>query len=286
MKILVTGSNGQLGMSLRKIESAYPSHDFIFTDMPEADITDENVISRLVKDNGIDLIVNCAAYTAVDKAETEHAIALKVNAGGVRILAQIAKENGLPMVHISTDYVFEGTGVHPLKETDAVNPISVYGKTKLDGENAVRDSGCRAAVIRSSWLYSEFGNNFVRTMIRLGREKDEIDVVYDQIGTPTYAEDLAEAIMKIAGNGIEGFNVYHYSNEGVASWYDFAKMIFRISEIDVRVNPVESSAFPTKAKRPSYSVLSKDKIKNVGVEVPYWVDSLNKCIVELNNNRQ
>lgn len=282
MKILVTGGRGQLGQSLKKIEDLYTGHTFVFTDMPEADITDREAIKSLVNDNNIDVIINCAAYTAVDKAEADEAAARQINVEGPRVLAETAKENGIPLVHISTDYVFAGDGNSPLKETDEVGPTGIYGRTKLEGEKVIEDSGCDAVVIRTSWLYSEFGGNFVKTMLRLGKEREELNVVYDQTGTPTYARDLAEAAVWIAENGIEGFDIYHYSNEGVTSWFDFAKMIFKIAGMDVKVNPVETSAYPTAAKRPAYSVLSKDKAKEAGVSVPYWTDSLAICIANLN----
>lgn len=269
-------------MSLQKIEGLYQAHTFIFTDMPEADITDREVMTRLVRDHSVDIIINCAAYTAVDRAEADADAARRINVDGARVLAEVAKENRISLVHISTDYVFSGDGNTPLRESDPTGPTGVYGRTKLEGERAIENTGCDAVVIRTSWLYSEFGGNFVKTMLRLGREKGEVNVVFDQTGTPTYARDLAEAVVWIAENGIEGFDVYHYSNEGVASWYDFAKMTFKAAGMDVRVNAVGSSAFPTAAKRPAYSVLSKDKIKEAGVSVPYWADSLAVCIAGLN----
>ncbi len=281
MKILVTGGNGQLGSSLRKISGEYPQHAFLFTDMPEADITDKGCMSRLVSDNGIELIINCAAYTAVDKAESQPELAAKINIDGARILAEVAREHEAFLIHISTDYVFGGEGCHPLKEEDATAPIGVYGRTKRAGEEAVVAAGCRGAIIRTAWLYSEFGGNFVKTMLRLGSQRDNLNVVYDQIGTPTYATDLARAILVLAEKLQQerpGMEIYHFSNEGAVSWYDFAQAIFELSGLAVRVGAIETEQYPTPARRPAYSVLSKEKIKAAGVEVPYWRNSLIECL--------
>lgn len=283
MKILVTGGCGQLGLSLRKISAEYPDHIFVFTDMPEGDITDRRGIARLIASEKADAVINCAAYTAVEKAETDEGTARLVNAEGAGNVALASFENGIPMVHISTDYVFPGTGHLPLKETDATDPVSVYGRTKLEGERLVEASGCRAAVIRTAWLYSEFGNNFVKTMLRLGREKGEVKVVCDQVGTPTYATDLARAAMKILGNGVDGFSVYHYTGRGHASWYDFAVEIFRVAGMDVSVEAIGSDVFPSAVRRPAYSVLATDKIFKAGVKVPEWKDSLLECMKILKN---
>lgn len=283
MKILVTGGCGQLGLSLRKISVEYPHHTFVFTDMPEGDITDRRGIARLIASEKADAVINCAAYTAVEKAEADEKSARLVNAEGAGNVALAAFENGIPMVHISTDYVFPGTGHSPLKETDATGPVSVYGRTKLEGERLVEASGCRAAVIRTAWLYSEFGSNFVKTMLRLGREKGEVKVVCDQVGTPTYATDLARAAMKILGNGVDGFSVYHYTDRGQASWYDFAVEIFRMAGMDVRTEAISSDVFPSAVSRPAYSVLSADKILKAGVKVPEWKDSLMECMKILKN---
>lgn len=278
MNILVTGAKGQLGRSLEKTAPRYPLHRLILTDVPEGDITDPACMQSLVKQHAVGLIVNCAAYTAVDKAETDAALAEKINAEGPRILAGIARQEGIGLIHVSTDYVFNGEHCHPLHEEDPTGPTGVYGRTKLSGEEAIRESGCEAVIIRTSWLYSEFGNNFLKTMLRLGRENAQLTVVYDQVGTPTYAPDLAEAILYLADRGIAGSELYHFSNEGVTSWYDFAWAIFDLSGMPVEVNAVESDRYPTAAKRPAYSVLSKDKIRSSGVPVPYWRDSLKVCL--------
>lgn len=278
MNILVTGANGQLGNSMRKISPEFPSHSFLFTDVPDVDITNLSSLEDLIKKNSINAIINCAAYTDVNKAESNEAIAAKVNVDGPQNLAIAAKNAGAKLIHISTDYVFDGKGNQPLKENDATAPIGAYGRTKRGGEVAIEKVGADAAIIRTAWLYSEFGNNFVKTMLRLGKERGELGVVYDQIGTPTYATDLAYAIMKILGNGVSGFNIYHFSNEGVISWFDFAKAIFDIAGLKVKLNALETSEYPTPAERPAYSVLSKRKIQKAGVNVPYWRDSLSKCM--------
>lgn len=278
MNILVTGANGQLGNSVRKISRDYPQHKFIFTDMPEVDITNLQLLENLVKEEKIGAIINCAAFTAVDKAESCEDLAAKINIDGPKNLAIAAKSVGAKLIHISTDYVFDGHSSLPLKETDATQPIGVYGKTKRQGEIEVEKSGCDAVVIRTAWLYSEYGNNFVKTMIRLGKERDSLNVVYDQIGTPTYATDLALAIMVLLEKGIKGFDTYHFSNEGVISWFDFTKAIFEIAGLKTKVNAIESFEYPTAAERPAYSVLNKRKIKDAGVAVPYWKESLKYCI--------
>jgi dTDP-4-dehydrorhamnose reductase len=282
MNILITGANGQLGNSIRKIAATYPSCHFLFTDVPEVDITDITLLEQLIQTNNIQAVINCAAYTAVDKAETDIELAQKINMDGPRNLATAAKKANIKLIHVSTDYVFNGKNNLPLKETDPTDPIGVYGKTKLNGEIAVKESECNALVIRTAWLYSEFGGNFVKTMLRLGKEREELSVVYDQIGTPTYATDLAIAILDLLQKGFSGYTLYHYSNEGVISWYDFAKAIFDLSGIQIKLNAIESSEYPTPAKRPAYSVLSKKKIKDAGIQVPYWRDSLIECLKILN----
>lgn len=285
MKILVTGANGQLGRSMRKISGDYPHHTFLFTDVPELDITDKRQFGDFARQNAVQAIVNCAAYTAVDKAETEQELAEKINCLGTKVLGETAKELNIPLVHISTDYVFCGEGCHPLKETDPTAPTGVYGSTKLDGEKALESTGCDVAIIRTAWLYSEFGGNFVKTMLRVANERDTLNVVYDQVGSPTYATDLARALMKVLDSGIKGLTIYHFSNEGAVSWYDFAKAIFEESNINIIVNPIESDKYPSPVKRPSYSVLSKDKIKSIGVDVPYWRDSLKICLKALKSQQ-
>ncbi|MBR4841024.1 MAG: dTDP-4-dehydrorhamnose reductase [Paludibacteraceae bacterium] len=281
MNILVTGANGQLGNSIRKISGSYPNNYF-FTDMPEVDITNLPLLENLMKEKQIDAIINCAAYTAVDKAEDDVELATKINVDGPRNLAIAAKNAHAKLVHVSTDYVFDGKRNLPLKETDATAPIGVYGRTKLAGEEVVKEVGCDAVVVRTAWLYSEFGGNFVKTMLRLGRERSEMGVVYDQVGTPTYATDLAVALMELLTKGFSGFSLYHYSNEGVISWYDFAKTIFDLSGIKIKLNALESSEYPSKAERPAFSVLNKKKIREAGIKVPYWRDSLIECLKLLN----
>lgn len=278
MNILVTGANGQLGNSVRKIAGNYPQHKFIYTDMPEVDITNLPLLEDLVKKESVGAIINCAAFTAVDKAESCEELAAKINVDGPKNLALAAKSVGAKLVHISTDYVFDGKSSLPLKETDATQPIGVYGRTKRQGEIEVEKSGCDAIVIRTAWLYSEYGNNFVKTMLRLGKERESLNVVYDQIGTPTYATDLAFAIMTLLEKGFKGFDTYHFSNEGVISWFDFTKAIFEIAGLGTKVSAIESFEYPTAAERPAYSVLNKRKIKAAGVSVPYWKESLKTCI--------
>ena len=246
--ILVTGSNGQLGSELKEIENKYPQHNFIFTDIEELDLTNAQNVSSFITDNKIEVCINCAAYTAVDKAEEDQELALLVNSGAVENLAKACKKANARLIHISTDYVFDGTNHMPYVETDIPSPNSFYGYSKIEGEKSVTNNINNYVIIRTSWLYSSFGNNFVKTMIRLGKERDELGVVVDQIGTPTYAADLAEAI--IATVESEKAGLYHYSNQGVISWYDFAKAIMEISNTDCKVNAIESKDFPAKANRP------------------------------------
>lgn len=284
MKILVTGAYGQLGSELKEIEMQYPNYHFLFTDVDSLDITSKIAVESFFDKNKPDYVINCAAYTAVDRAEIEPKFAEKVNALAPKILGEFSKKNDAKLIHVSTDYVFSGDANQPYSETDAVNPQGVYGKTKLQGElNCMRENP-NSVVIRTSWLYSEFGNNFVKTMLRLGNERDNLNVVFDQVGTPTYAADLAKVILSIIqvsekepSQFISG--IYHYSNEGVTSWYDFAKAIFEFENTQCKVKPVLSDQFPTPAKRPHFSVLNKLKIKNnFGIEIPYWKDSLKVCL--------
>ena len=268
--LLITGCNGQLGTELQALLP-----QALAVDVADLDITDRDAVFAFVKENDIDAIVNCAAYTAVDKAEDEPEKCRKINVDGVKNLAS----TGAKIVHVSTDYVFDGTGCRPYVETDAANPVSVYGKTKLDGEKAVLETAETCAIVRTAWLYSPFGANFVKTMRRLGAEKEELSVVFDQIGTPTCAADLARAIVGLLPQMKDGAKeIYHYSNEGVCSWYDFAREIMKLSGLKCRVNPIESAQYPTKAKRPFYSVLNKSKIKSLGINVPHWQESLEKCL--------
>lgn len=287
MKILVTGAYGQLGNEINCLTAKYPDWQFLFTDVDSMDITSESALKIWFQNNKPDYVINCAAYTAVDKAESDIETAEKVNALAPLLLGIFSKRIGAKLIHISTDYVFDGEAFTPFSESDKVNPKGVYGETKLKGEQNCIDENPEAVVIRTSWLYSSFGNNFVKTMLRLGLERSHLNVVYDQIGTPTYAADLAIAILEIieiAEKEPTKFvpGIYHYSNEGVASWYDFAKAIFEISGVSCTVEPVLSDQFSTVAKRPNYSVLDKSKIKNVfGITVPYWRDSLENCISKL-----
>jgi dTDP-4-dehydrorhamnose reductase len=278
-KILVTGSNGQLGSELKEL-SCNSNYEFIFTDVEDLDITNIEALRSFFKDRRFNYIINCAAYTAVDKAETDYETAHKVNSLAAKNLAIISKELNISLVHISTDFVFDGTKSTPYIENDPVNPLSVYGKTKLEGEKEIINITDHAVIIRTSWLYSYYGNNFVKTMLRLGKEKRQFNVIFDQIGTPTYAKDLAAVIMKvIERESITGTEIYHYSNEGVASWYDFAKAIMDNAKLNCVVKPIETENYPTPAKRPHYSVLNKSKIKeHFGIEIPHWQDSLRNCM--------
>lgn len=283
MRLLITGANGQLGRSLQRVLEHEPDIEAICSDVDTLDLTDADAVMQNFTQGGYDVVVNCAAYTAVDRAETEPAKCALINTEAVGNLAKAARATGCRVIHISTDYVFDGHGYKPYKETDIPNPQSTYGRTKLDGE-AVLMSFCRDAVIlRTSWLYSEYGSNFVKTMMRLGREKDELGVVADQIGTPTYASDLARAIVDIirADKWMPG--IYHFSNNGVASWYDFTLAIHRLAGIEeCRVKPLSTDQYPTAAKRPHYSVLSKQKITDTyNIHPPYWLDSLDVCIANI-----
>lgn len=282
MNILVTGCNGQLGNEIQLLEKGNGKHVFFNTDVNELDITDENAINAFVDANNIEGIINCAAYTAVDKAESNEALCHTLNATAPGYLAAAMGKRGGWMVQVSTDYVFDGTKHTPYSETDPTCPDSVYGRTKLEGEQLVRQHCERAMIVRTAWLYSIFGNNFVKTMIRLGKEKTELGVIFDQIGTPTYARDLAVAIMTAVENGIIP-GIYHFSNEGVTSWYDFTKAIHRIAGISgCHVRPIHTEEYPTPARRPHYSVLDKTKIKaTYNIEVPYWEESLAECISKL-----
>ena len=292
MNILVTGANGQLGNEMRNL-ALKSGHNFIFSDITEPDglstlvldITDKDMVLDAVRKYEIGCIVNCAAYTNVDKAEEQEELAFRLNASAVGNLAQAAYVTGALLVHISTDYVFGGDACLPYRETDRTNPTGAYGRTKLAGEKAVEESRCRYIIIRTAWLYSPYGNNFVKTMLRLTSERDSLNVVFDQVGTPTCAADLAYAVFDIIENGKAAGNegIYHFSNEGVCSWYDFTKVIAELSgNTACKISPCHSSEFPSKVKRPSFSVLDKTKYKNTfGMEVPYWTESLRKCIEKI-----
>ena len=329
--ILVTGKSGQLGQSLQKIANnghpqpschpeqseGSPADNFslTFVGRDQLDLANPKSIADFFKNKHFDAIINCAAYTAVDKAESEPELADQINHLAVKQLADLAKAHNIFLVHISTDYVFDGTNYKPYVETDKTNPINIYGLTKLKGEQAIQASGCTGTIIRTSWVYSEFGNNFVKTMLRLGKERDSLNVIFDQVGSPTYAIDLANAIFSLLRHPVQSLchpetknsapegvsrersegsptsneiagkpnnntvQIYHYANEGVCSWYDFAKTIFELSEINCQVNPIETKDYPTPAKRPHYSVMNKAKIKQIpGLAVPYWKDSLKEML--------
>lgn len=285
MNILVTGANGQLGNEMRIVSRNSQDH-YIFTDVAELDITNAMAVEKIVNDHDIKAIINCAAYTNVDKAEDDYDFAELLNATAVKHLAQAIKKNDGILIHVSTDYVFGGTKNNtPCSEDEPANPTGVYGITKLHGEQSIIETGCKHLIIRTAWLYSEFGKNFVKTMLNLTATKPTLNVVFDQVSSPTYAYDLAQAIFDIVENrkyeGQDG--IYHYSNEGVCSWYDFTKMIAEYAgHTDCDIQPCHSDEFPSKVVRPSYSVLDKTKIKKTfGIHVPYWTDSLKRCLAEL-----
>jgi len=276
--ILVTGANGQLGSEIKYL-SKFHNINFTFTDIEELDITSMDEIEGFFSSQEFGYIINCAAYTAVDKAEEEKEEADLANHIAVKNLAVMSSKLNAKLIHISTDFVFDGSSSIPFTEEDKTNPLSVYGKTKLAGEKAVLKHGSEVIIIRTSWLYSSFGNNFVKTMIGLTKKRDSIGIVFDQLGTPTYARDLAEAVLNIINSQDFLTGVYHYSNEGVASWYDFTKAIVEIAGIKCSIDPIETYQYPTPAKRPAYSILNKAKIKKVyNMEIPYWKTSLEKCI--------
>lgn len=283
--ILVTGANGQLGNEIRRFAGKATCNRYIFTDVAELDITDLQAVRHCVAENQIAVIVNCAAYTNVDKAEDDFETADRINHKAVENLAIASKEAGATLIHVSTDYVFQGNGNLPCREDEPTNPLGVYGKTKLAGEEAIKEVGCKHLIFRTAWLYSAFGNNFVKTMKRLTSERERLSVVFDQVGTPTYAGDLAALILHIIEKGKykQQQGIYHFSNEGVCSWYDFAREITALSGNKCDVQPCHSDEFPSKVKRPAFSVLDKTKVKkDFDYVVPYWKDSLIKCIHELN----
>lgn len=282
--VLITGANGQLGNEMRRLGAVSPNN-YIYTDVAELDITDAAAVAQFVKENAVNIIVNCAAYTNVDKAESDEPTAELINATAVANLASAMKEVDGTLFHVSTDYVFGNEGNTPRTEDMPLNPLGVYGRTKLRGEQAIAETGCKAIIIRTAWLYSEFGNNFLKTMMRLTAEREELNVVFDQVGTPTYAGDLALAIFSIIEGGLYAGNegIYHFSNEGVCSWYDFATEIaMAAGNTACKVLPCHSDEFPSPVKRPSFSVLDKTKIKNTfAIEIPHWRDSMLYCIKRL-----
>ena len=288
MRVLITGANGQLGNEMRRLGAVSPN-EYLFTDVAELDITDKAAVAEFVKSNNVEIIVNCAAYTNVDKAEDDEATAELINATAVRNLAEAVKAVDGTLFHVSTDYVFGSEGNTPRTEDMPTNPLGVYGKTKLHGEQAIAEVGAKAIIIRTAWLYSEFGNNFLKTMLRLTAEKESLNVVFDHVGSPTYAGDLALAIFSIIEGGVYAGNegVYHFSNEGVCSWYDFATEIAAAAGHECVVLPCHSNEFPSKVTRPPFSVLDKTKIKTTfGIEIPHWRDSMLYCLQRLAKQQQ
>ena len=285
--VLVTGSSGQVGNEIKAISSDY-SYNFFFTDRNNIDITSKDSIKEFCKTNNINVIINCAAYTAVDKAQSDEINADLINRKAVKKLALVSQELNIKLIHISTDYVFDGKNFKPYCEEFQTNPQSIYGKTKLDGENEMRDINPKnSIIIRTSWIYSYYGNNFVKTMLRLGKEKEELGVIFDQVGTPTYAKDLAITILDIIPQiDNQKVEIYNYSNEGVLSWYDFAKEIMKMAKLNCKINPIETYQYPTPAKRPHFSLLNKNKIKSTfNIEIPYWKDGLDDCLRRLGERR-
>lgn len=282
MNILITGANGQLGNEMRVLSAQHPQHTYFFTDVAELDITSEDAVTTFVKENAIDVIVNCAAYTNVDRAEIDEPLAYAINATAVENLGR----SGAKVIHVSTDYVFSGEGFVPYTENDAVAPRTAYGRTKLAGEQLLLAVSPDAIIIRTAWLYSTYGNNFVKTMLRLGHERNSLGVVFDQIGSPTYAADLAMAIYAAINAPEWHAGIYHFSNEGVCSWYDFTHEIFALSKIrDCQLRPILSSEYQYQTPRPHYSVLNKSKIKSTfGIHIPHWTESLLTCLTKLSSS--
>lgn len=281
-KILVTGSGGQLGSELNQLSSEYPHLSFEFTDYPDLDITSESHVNDAFAKAKYDYCINCAAYTAVDKAEEEKEQSDLINVAGAKNLAAACAQHGAKLFHISTDFVFDGQASKPLIEDQPTSPVNYYGESKLKGELAVKSELNEHFIIRTSWLYSTYGANFVKTMLRLSESKPELNIIADQIGSPTYARDLAKAILDIITSGSDAYGLYHYSNEGVASWYDFTCAIFELKDIDTKVNPIPTEMYPTPAARPHYSVMNKAKFtKTFGNDIPHWRESLRECLNEL-----
>ena len=279
MVILVTGASGQLGQAIKSIRTSYPETNFYFADSAEADITDLAQLTEVFNKVRPDFCINAAAYTAVDKAESEHEKASEINVKGAANLASVCLGKDCTLIHVSTDFVFDGNATDPYTEEHPANPSGIYGLTKRDGELEIQRILNRYFIVRTSWVYSEFANNFMKTMLRLASERDEVNVVSDQIGTPTYAVDLARALIEMATSGKTVYGIYNFSNEGVASWYDFARAIFDMTKSSVKLNPIPTSAFPTPAKRPAYSVLDKSRIKSVfGLTIRPWKDALAEAV--------
>ena len=285
MNILITGCQGQLGSELKALATPSDFCRYFFTDINELDITDARAVNQFVQENQIDVVVNCAAYTAVDKAESDLGLCERLNAIAPQYLAEAIEKRGGTLVHVSTDYVFDGKGFQPYKEDAPTNPLTVYGRTKLEGERKAMQACKRTVVVHTAWLYSTYGNNFVQTILRLAHEKEVLGVVADQIGTPTYARDLARTILQIIAKGIRP-GIFHFTNEGTCSWYDFAYAIVRFAGIDrCQIKPLLTANYPTPAQRPHYSVLDKTKIKEVyGIDIAHWTESLKDCLNRLQNN--
>lgn len=284
--VIIFGGNSQLAQCIKHLEANFPQLTLVFLSSSDVDITNSQLIESAFCSYRPDVVVNCAAYTLVDQAEDEQDRAKLINTKSPGFIAEACEKYNSLLIHISTDFVFDGNKASPLKETDITNPLSVYGRTKLGGEKEVIEKMKRYIILRTSWLYSGYGHNFVKTMLRLGKERESLGVVADQVGTPTYAMDLADAILKIAELGTNEYGVYHYSNEGVASWFDFAHAIFRFSNLKVKVSPLSTDQFPTKATRPAFSVMDKAKIKAVfDLDIPHWQDSLESCLKDIEQDR-
>lgn len=282
MNILVFGGIGQLGQCIKKLADKQNQYHFIYLDEFEGNILDKQLLDNLFQKHNPIFAINCAAYTAVDKAEDDIELCRKINKDGAANLAEFSEKYNATLIHVSTDFVFEGNLPKLLNEEDVANPIGMYGLTKLEGEIAIAEKTKRYFTLRTSWLYSEFANNFVKTMLRLGKEKTELGIIADQVGTPTYAVDLAACILNIIQANAKEYGLYHFSNEGAISWYDFAQTIFELANITIKVKPLKTSEYPTRAKRPAFSVMDKSKIKQqLGIEIPYWKTSLVTCLKEL-----
>ena len=284
MNLLITGSNGQLGSEFEVLSQSETNFNFILVTRDQLDITSKEDMNKMVQEKEIDFIINCAGYTAVDKAEEEVDQCDQVNHYAVKVMAEVCKENGCGLIHISTDYVFNGESFTPYIETDKTSPQSVYGRTKLAGEEAlIAQDLTRSVIIRTSWVYSSFGNNFVKTMLKLGKQRDQLNVIFDQVGTPTYAKDLARAILDMIPQiKNEKSEIFHFSNEGVVSWYDFAQEIMSMAQLECQISPIETADYPTAAKRPHFSLLNKKKIKeSFDISIPYWKESLKECLIKL-----
>ncbi len=292
MKLLITGANGQLGMSVKKVAEEFPGFTFLYTDQAELDITDYNATLSLIRKDKIDAVINCAAYTAVDKAEEQEDLAFLINEKGPTNLAKACRDTSSLLLHISTEYVFSGEGFRPYLTSESPDPASVYAKSKAAGEASVQKINPNGLIVRTSWLYSEFGQNFVKTMLSLGNEREQLNIVADQIGSPCYATDLARAVLEMLKQSLsnsekkDGVSVYHYSNTGCASWFDFTKAIMEMGNLKCSIKPIPTEMYPLPAPRPFYSVLNTDLTsKDFGITIPYWRDSLKKCIETLLTNK-